>query len=586
MSKVSGKAFDAKLLKRVLHYVAPYQKTFVLTAFMTILLGALGPIRPVLIQYTLDNAIIKTDLNLLMQLTILMIVVLIVETALQFAQTYSANWLGQSVIKDMRMQVYQKISHFKLKYFDKNAIGTLVTRVISDIETIADVFSNGILIIIGDILKLVIIVAIMFYTNWKLTLVSLSTIPLLLIATRMFAQSIKKAFQQVRTNVSRLNAFVQEHITGMNIVQIFNREKAEYTKFQEINELHKKAHINTIWANAIFFPVVELFSATALALMIWVGAHGIISETASFGNIVAFILYINMLFRPIRQLADRFNTLQLGMVSSERVFKIIDTDQEIENNGELKPLQLSGKIEMKNLWFAYNEPDWILKDLNVSINPGETVAFVGPTGAGKTSIINLASRMYEFQKGELLIDGTSVNDYELDYLRQKIGVVLQDVFLFSDSILNNITLGNSAISLEQVQEAAKEVGAHNFIMKLPDGYDYHVGERGAVLSVGQRQLLAFIRAYLYNPDILVLDEATSSIDSESEQLIQHATEKLTKGRTSIIIAHRLATIQKADRIYVLEKGEIRESGTHHQLMEQNGAYRNLYEIQFVEGESN
>ena len=580
MSK--GKVFDPVLLTRIIRYVKPYKKTFAFTGFLTLLLGLLGPVRPIIIQYTLDNAILNPNTDLLLKLTILMVLVLVIETFIQFFQTYYANWVGQTVIKDMRMEVYGKISAFKLKYFDTNAIGTLVTRAVSDIETIADVFSNGVLIIVGDLLKLIIIIVVMFVTDWRLALISMSTIPVLIFATKLFNSNIKKSFQAVRTNVSKLNAFVQEHITGMNIVQIFNRESAEYDKFKNINKEHRNAHINTVWANAIFFPTVELLSAIALALVVWFGAQGLLAKEVSFGNLVAFILYIHMLFRPIRQLADRFNTLQMGMVSSDRVFKILDTDSKIENNGTITGRDLKGEIEFRNLWFSYNTDNWILKDLNFKVKQGETIAFVGPTGAGKSSIINLINRMYEFQKGDILMDGISIKKYEQNFIRRRIGVVLQDVFLFSDTIFNNITLNNPNVDLEEVQAAAKEVGAHDFIMKLPNNYHFNVGERGGVLSVGQRQLLAFIRAYLYDPDVLILDEATSSIDSESESLIQKATEKLTKNRTSIIIAHRLATIQKADRIYVMKKGEIIESGNHQKLLALNGTYKRLYDIQFVE----
>ena len=580
MSK--GKVFDPVLLTRIIRYVKPYKKTFAFTGFLTLLLGLLGPVRPIIIQYTLDNAILNPNTDLLLKLTILMVLVLVIETFIQFFQTYYANWVGQTVIKDMRMEVYGKISAFKLKYFDTNAIGTLVTRAVSDIETIADVFSNGVLIIVGDLLKLIIIIVVMFVTDWRLALISMSTIPVLIFATKLFNSNIKKSFQAVRTNVSKLNAFVQEHITGMNIVQIFNRESAEYDKFKNINKEHRNAHINTVWANAIFFPTVELLSAVALALVVWFGSQGLLAKEVSFGNLVAFILYIHMLFRPIRQLADRFNTLQMGMVSSDRVFKILDTDSKIENIGTITGRDLKGEIEFRNLWFSYNTDNWILKDLNFKVKQGETIAFVGPTGAGKSSIVNLINRMYEFQKGDILMDGISIKKYEQNFIRRRIGVVLQDVFLFSDTIFNNITLNNPNVDLEEVQAAAKEVGAHDFIMKLPDNYHFNVGERGGVLSVGQRQLLAFIRAYLYDPDVLILDEATSSIDSESESLIQKATEKLTKDRTSIIIAHRLATIQKAYRIYVMKKGEIIENGNHQKLLALNGAYKKLYDIQFVE----
>ncbi len=577
---VTGKAFDLSLLKRVMVYSYPYKKTFAFTSLLTLLLALLAPARPLIIQYMLDNTILAPNKALLINLTILMVGLLILETIVQFYQTYLANWLGQIVIKDMRMGVYKKISSFKLKYFDNNAIGTLVTRTISDIETIADVFSNGILIIGGDLLKLVVVVIVMFYTNWKLSILSLASIPVLLIATNMFKNYIKIAFQDVRTQVSRLNAFVQEHITGMNIVQVFNREEQEFEKFKTINELHKKAHVKTVWANSVFFPVVEVLSAFSLAFVVWWGAGSIVEGSITFGELFAFILYIYMLFRPIRQLADRFNVLQMGMVASERVFKVLDTNSVIEDSGSKNASGIVGDIKFENVWFAYNEPEFVLKELNFEVEEGKTLAFVGATGAGKTSIINLLSRFYEYQKGDIFIDKVNLKDFELQSLRRNIGIVLQDVFLFSDTIYNNITLNNDSLSLDKVIEAAKVVGAHDFIMKLPNNYNYHVGERGAVLSVGQRQLVAFIRAYVYNPKILVLDEATSSIDTESEELIQRAIEKLTEGRTSVIIAHRLATIQKADKIIILEKGRIIEQGNHQELLKQDGHYKSLYEIQF------
>ncbi len=581
MSEITGKVFDTKVFKRILKYVKPYQSRFIFTGLLTFLLGFLGPARPILVQYTLDNSIITPNPTLLFQLTAAMIGLLVAETVVQFYQTYMANWVGQNVIKDLREETYHKISAFKLKYFDQTPIGTMVTRVVSDIETIADVFSNGVLIIAGDILKLIIVIIIMFVTDWRLALLSLGSIPFLLIATKMFNKAIKSAFQDVRTEVSRLNAFVQEHITGMNIVQIFNREQKEYEKFKGINKKHRNAHIRTVWANAIFFPVVELFSATSLALLVWFGSKGILDESVSFGNLVAFILYIHMLFRPIRQLADRFNTLQMGMVSSERVFKVLDTDAKIENEGNLKLKNPKGQIDFKDVWFAYNEPEWILRDINFSVAPGEKVALVGPTGAGKSSIINLLGRFYEYQKGTVSIDGNLIQDIDLNSLRKHVGIVVQDVFLFSDTIYNNITLNNPRITMEEVRTASKEIGADDFIMRLPGDYQYAVGERGGTLSVGQRQLLAFIRAYLYNPEILILDEATSSVDTESEEMIQKATEKITENRTSIIIAHRLATIQKSDRIMVVDDGRIIESGNHTELLKENGFYKNLYDMQFA-----
>jgi len=581
MSKsVTGNAFDLGLFKRILKYVLPYKGVFYLTSFLTFVLAALAPIRPIIIQYTLDKSIITPNKELLFNLTILMVGILIIETLVQFYQTYLANWLGQTVIKDIRMKVYKTISSFKLKYFDKTAIGTLVTRTISDIETIAEIFSDGVLIIFGDLLKLVVVIGVMFYTDWKLALFSLSSIPILIVATNMFKNYIKLAFQDVRTQVARLNAFVQEHITGMNIVQIFNREEEELEKFKAINEKHKQAHIKTVLANSIFFPVVEILSALSLALLVWWGSSEVLAGTVTFGGLVAFILYIYMLFRPIRQLADRFNVLQMGMVASERVFNVLDTEAHIENNGSVSAEKIKGDIKFDDVWFGYKEDDFVLKGISLEAKQGETIALVGSTGAGKTSVINLLSRFYEFQKGDIYIDNQNLRDFELGSLRKNIGVVLQDVFLFSDTIFNNITLNDPNISLEEVIEAAKIVGAHDFIMKLPDNYHYSVGERGSVLSVGQRQLLAFIRAYVYNPKILVLDEATSSVDTESEELIQNAIEKLTAGRTSIVIAHRLATIQKASTIMVMQKGKIVERGNHQELLKQNGQYKKLYELQF------
>lgn len=589
MAAVTGKALDRKLLGRVFGYVRPYKQQFWTAASLTIVMGVLGPLRPYLIQVTLDDYILNYDAEGLKMMTMLMVAVLVVEAVIQFAQTYMANWLGQSVIRDLRMQVYRKIVNFKLRYFDQTAIGTLVTRAVSDIETIADIFSQGILIIFGDILKLVLVITIMFWMDWRLTLVSLVTLPLIIWSTVIFKNAIKSAFQDVRTNVSKLNAFVQEHITGMNIVQIFNREKQEAGKFREINADHREAHIRSVWAYSIFFPIVEIFSATALALLIWWGANGVIEGVVTFGNLVAFILYIYMLFRPIRQLADRFNTLQMGMVGSERVFKVLDTEAEIEDAGTTSGAAVNGNIAFRNVWFSYNDAltntasddeNWVLRDVSFDVRSGETLAMVGATGAGKSSIINLLNRFYEYQRGTIAIDGTDLRDFQLDALRERIGVVLQDVFLFSDSIHNNITLNNPNISREQVVEAAKIVGADDFIRKLPGGYDYDVKERGAMLSVGQRQLIAFIRAYVYNPAVLVLDEATSSVDSESEELIQHAIGKLTEGRTSIVIAHRLATIQSADTILVMDQGKIVEQGSHRELLELGGAYKTLFELQF------
>lgn len=580
MSEVSGKAWDTALFKRVMQYAKPYKLTFTITGILVVLLAVLGPVRPWLIQYTIDEKVKDFDAEGVLHLTLIMIGILIVEAIVQFYQTYWANWLGQTIIKDLRVQLYRHVMSFRLKYFDRTAIGTLVTRTVSDIETIANIFSQGILVIIGDILKLIAVVAFMFYTDWLLTLITLIPIPILIVATNIFKKTIKKAFQEVRTQVSRLNAFVQERVTGMKIIQIFNREKVEMSRFEKMNKLHRDAHIKTVWAYSIFFPVVEMLSAASLALLVWWGTKSVLEGLTTLGNLTAFIMYIYMLYRPIRQLADRFNTLQMGMVSSERVFKVLDTDSFIENVGDTKKKKLNGEIEFENVWFAYEGEDYVLKDVSFSVKPGETVAFVGATGSGKTSTINLLGRFYEFQKGEIKLDGIPIKEYDLENLRSNMSVVLQDVFLFSDSIYNNITLNSNLITEAEVKSAAKRVGAHDFISKLPDDYHYDVKERGGMLSVGQRQLISFIRAYVHNPSILILDEATSSIDTESEVLIQKATEVLTQDRTSIVIAHRLSTIQKADKIIVLEAGRIIEQGSHQELLALDGHYKKLFELQF------
>lgn len=579
---VIGKAVDVIILRRIFAYVKPYRKNFALAVFTTIFLAFLSPVRPVLIQYTFDHYVSTPNAPMLLKMTFLLVALLILEAFMQFVDSYLTNSLGQKVIKDIRVQLYKHIVNLRLKYYDNTAIGTLVTRAVSDIEVIADVFSNGLIVIIGDLLKISVIIVVMFFMNYELTLIALTTIPILLIATYIFKKSVQKSFQDVRTQVARLNAFVQEHITGMNIIQIFNREKAEYKKFDEINAMHRDANIRSIMAYSIFFPVVEILSSLALGLIVWWGGKGVLQDKATVGELLAFIFYLNMMFRPIRQLADRFNTLQMGMVSSDRVFKVLDAVEIIQNEGTKEANLIKGDVDLKNVWFAYNDEEWVLKDVSFSVKQGETVALVGATGAGKSSVINLLNRFYEYNKGSICIDGVDVRDYELSSLRKNIGVVLQDVFLFSDTIANNISLSNPEISREKIIEAAKMVGAHDFISKLPGTYDYNVMERGGMLSVGQRQLISFIRAYVYNPKILVLDEATSSIDTESEKLIQNAIDILTKGRTSIIIAHRLATIQKADKIIVMDKGEIIEVGNHQELLKKNGQYKRLFELQFKE----
>jgi ATP-binding cassette subfamily B multidrug efflux pump len=579
---VTGKAVDFVVLKRIFAYTKPHRKNFVFAVCTTITLAFLSPIRPILIQYTLDNFVAKPNPTMLLYMTIALIGLLMTEAFMQFADSFLTNKLGQSIIQDLRIQLYKHVLSLRLKYYDNTPIGMLVTRTVSDIEVIADIFSEGLIVIIGDLLKLTVILCVMLFINYKLTLIILIPIPILLIATSIFKKSVQASFQDVRTQVARLNTFVQEHITGMNIVQIFNREKAEMEKFDEINGKHRDANIRSIKAYSIFFPVVEILSSASLGFLIWWGGKGVLQGVTSVGQLVEFIMFLNMMFRPIRQLADRFNTLQMGMVSSERVFKVLDTDETIANKGTKNVSSIKGDVDFENIWFAYNEENWVLKGISFSVKQGETIAIVGATGAGKSSIINLLNRFYEYNNGSISIDGVDIRDYELTSLRKNIGVVLQDVFLFSDTLANNISLNNPEITREQIIEAAKIIGAHDFISNLPNTYDYNAMERGAMLSVGQRQLISFIRAYVYNPKILVLDEATSSIDTESEKLIQYAIDKLTEGRTSIIIAHRLATIQKADKIIVMDKGEIIEMGNHQELLKQNGQYRRLFELQFKE----
>ena len=576
----SGSAFDRRLFVRVMAFVRPYRTVFWTMFALTILISGLGVVRPLLMGDMIDDYALTGDERGLLVLTLVVIGLLVLEALVQFFQSYWTSWLGQAVTYDLRDTLYRKLMGFKLRYFDRTPIGTLVTRAISDIETIENIFSQGLLAIMGEVLKLVVVVVVMFVVNWKLALLSLLPIPVLLWATNIFKNSIRKSFQDVRTNVARLNAFVQEHIQGMSIVQAFGRERQEFGKFEAINAQHRAAHIRSVLAYSIFFPVVEILSAISLALLVWYGVKDVLSGMASFGDLFAFILFINMLFRPIRQLADRFNVLQMGMVGSERVFRVLDTEAAITDEGKMGTEGLKGDIRFRGVWFAYEDEDFVLKDISFDVEAGRTIALVGATGSGKSSVINVLSRAYEFQKGEVLVDGRDIRSYALPDLRRSIGVVLQDVFLFSDTIHNNITLHDPSISREQVVEAAKAVGAHAFIERLPDGYDTDVKERGTMLSVGQRQLLAFIRAYVHRPRILVLDEATSSVDTMSEHLIQEATERITRDRTSIVIAHRLSTIQNADRILVLDKGKILEQGSHQELLARDGAYKRLYDLQF------
>ena len=580
--KKSGQIFDLPTLKRLFSFVKPYQKQFYAVIAIISASAVLSPINPLLIRYTIDNQIANGDYNGLTLMLLLMIGVLLVQSLVQFANTYLSGWLGQNVIRDIRVQVYQKVLSLRLHFFDNTPIGRLVTRTISDVETLADVFTDGMAAIAGDILQLVLIISVMFYTDWRLSLISLSTVPFMLVSTYVFKEKIKDSFNDVRTAVANLSSFVQEHITGMSIVQIFSAEKIEYEKFQKTNAVHRDANIRSILYYSIYFPVADIIAAAGTGLVVWYGAKQILTYDVTFGTVTAFVIFINLFFRPIRMLADRFNTLQMGIVSTDRILKLLDSDELNSNEGKLAPKTLAGDVAFENVWFAYNDENYVLKNISFEVQQGQTIAFVGATGAGKSSIINLLSRFYEINKGQILVDGVDLNQYELGQLRKNIGVVLQDVFLFSDTILNNITLGDESIERQQVVEAAKLVGVHEFIERLPGGYDYNVMERGATLSVGQRQLISFVRALVHDPKIIVLDEATSSVDSETEELIQEAIEKLMKGRTAIVIAHRLSTIQKASQIVVLDKGEIQEKGTHDELLEQDGFYANLYRMQYKE----
>jgi len=575
-----GEILDWSVLRRILSLVSPYKKVFWSTLVLVVLLSLLAPLRPWLIQYTVDNHIASGDYAGLVTMTILMVITLVLETVFRYLFSYASAWLGQSAVKDLRQRLFKHLSRMRLKFFDRTPIGTLTTRTVSDVETISEVFSQGLLTIVGDILQLITLLVVMLVTDWKLTLVSLSVLPLLLYSTWLFKEKVKASFQEVRTQVARLNAFTQEHISGMSIVQIFNREKAESTKFKQINGELNGANLRGIFYYSVFFPVVDIITAASLGLLVWWGAHGALREELTIGTLIAFILYVNQFFRPIRLLADKFNSLQMGMVASERVFKLLDTEEIIPDTGTYSPSALQGEISMQGMWFAYESEQFVLRDISFELAAGKKLALVGATGAGKSSIINVLGRFYEFQRGEVLLDGIPIRDYKIDHLRQHIGIILQDVFLFSGTIADNISLRNPDITLEQIKAMAAYTGIDKFIEKLPGQYNYEVNERGYALSAGQRQLIAFLRAMVYNPAILVLDEATSSIDSETEHLLQEATSKLTQGRTSILIAHRLSTIRDADQILVIDKGEIAERGNHAALLRKNGLYRKLYEMQF------
>ena len=578
---VSGNVIDYRVLKRLFIYCKPYISQFYLLVFFTISLSILSPIRPYLVQLTIDNHVAFNDYNGMLNMIIILIVLLLFQGVIQYYHTYLSGWIGQNIVRDLRIKLYSHIQKLRLKFFDNTPIGKIITRNISDIETIAEVFGQGLASIIGDLLQLVGILIIMFLINWKLTLITLSTFPLLLLVTYIFKEKVKVSFNNVREAVANLNSFVQEHIVGMNVVQIFARESKEYESFKKINKNHLESNLKAVLYYSLYFPAMEFFTALGMGLMIWYGSNQILEDEISLGILIAFIMYLQMFFRPIRMIADRFNVLQMGVVSSIRIFKLLDNQEMIVNNDKLKiENNISGKLEFKNLWFAYNKKDYVLRNINFKINPGNVLAIVGSTGSGKTSIINLINRFYEFNKGEIYLDENKLRDYNLNELRQVIGYVPQDVFLFSDTIRNNLTLGNKKISDSEIWDVIRYLKAERFIEKLPGKLDYNVMERGATLSVGQRQLLSCIRILLFDPKIILLDEATSSVDSETEEIIQNAISKILKNRTSIVVAHRLSTIKQADNILVLENGEIVESGKHNELKRNNKHYSKLYKMQF------
>ena len=586
MEKVKGKIFDVKLFTKLLVFVKPYNITFYGVLTSAILISLLSTLTPYLLKVVVDDYLLLKNYDGMQSIIQIMIAVLFLEVVFMFLFTYYANWLGQKVIKNLRVKVFDKILKFKMSFFDKNAVGRLVTRTVNDIETIASIFSQGLFMIIADILKMVTVLTVMTIINLELTIVVVSIFPILIYATRIFQKSMKVAFERVRKEVANLNSFVQERISGVKIVQIFNREHLEIKNFKEINLKHRDAWLRTVWINSIFFPIAEISTSICIGLLVWWGGfNNLNGETISLGTLFLFISMSGLLFRPLRQIADRFNTLQMGMVSTERIFKILEDDLEITDNGNIEKSSFDGLIEFKNVSFSYIKNQLVIDDISFIINPGETTAIVGPTGSGKTTITNLITKFYEIDSGTILIDRKNINEFKLESLRKKIGVILQDVFLFADTIYNNITLFNNDISIKDVEKAAKDLEIHDFIMSLPGGYDFNVSERGSTLSAGQKQLIAFLRVLVNNPDILILDEATSSIDSYSEDLIKNATNKITKGKTSIIIAHRLSTVESADKIIYMESGKILEYGNHKELLNiPKGKFKKLYEEQFVENE--